>query len=725
MTLNRTTGVLLAAVLGLGVAGSASAQTKVMGLNAEGSVEAGGIWYLTDEPGNKERAKFEEYRDMSQGFLLEGLKLRLFTDNEGYSTELAGSKWGRHDQEFSLRTGRTGLWQFEIDWDQLRHVFATNARTLMHQTTRGNWHIPRINSLSDFNGQATSRELYDVSVQWYTGRLNFTVTPTPDMELSAKYTAIRKEGDRPFSMSFGTGSAGNFLEVLEPIEQTIHDFRLGMAIARERWQLQMGYTLSVFQNDMESVTFENPCFQFAAAGDCTAADTNANKAQFGRSSLPPNNMAHTFNLAGGVNLPLRTRMTGGVTYSVALQDEGFLPLSTTPRAGVGVMPQSSLEGSVHTLNLSLGATSRPFRLPLTLSARYRLYDLNDRSDQFVLPVRPLNDRADSLLAAFEPERHSFTRHNADLDARYQIARSLAATIGTGWERWNRGPERMVQELDEVFLKAAVDATPTDWLLARLTYRPSIRRGDHGGHANPAEQFGYARDFDLADRDRQRVDLTFQITPLDSLSITPAGGVRYDEFNNTPMGIQEDWTWSAGIDIGWSPVERVSFGLGYMHEVGNRDLLAKQTTVSPNTFFLSNMTDTFDTVRLNSKVALIPKRLDWIVDASYATSYGEVKTRNPTGADGGTASPATSKRWPAIDDGLLRIETKLRYHLTKSWAVSFLYAFEQWRHHNWQTDNWLPYNSLQRGAPYGDVYLGTDAKDYDNHMMGLTFAYTFK
>jgi len=277
-----------------------------------------------------------------------------------------------------------------------------------------------------------------------------------------------------------------------------------------------------------------------------------------------------------------------------------------------------------------------------LSARYRLYDLNDRSDQFVLPVRPLNDRADSLLAALEPERHSFTRHNADLDARYQIARSLAATIGTGWERWNRGPERMVQELDEVFLKAAVDATPTDWLLARLTYRPSIRRGDHGGHANPAEQFGYARDFDLADRDRQRVDLTFQITPLDSLSITPAGGVRYDEFNNTPMGIQEDWTWSAGIDIGWSPVERVSFGLGYMHEVGNRDLLAKQTTVSPNTFFLSNMTDTFDTVRLNSKVALIPKRLDWIVDASYATSYGEVKTRNPTGADGGTAAaPAES------------------------------------------------------------------------------------
>ena len=86
----------------------------------------------------------------------------------------------------------------------------------------------------DFNGQATSRELRDISVHWYTGRLRFTLTPTPDMDLFAQYQIIRKEGERPFSMVQGTGSGSNFLEMLEPIEQTIHEVRLGATLARER-----------------------------------------------------------------------------------------------------------------------------------------------------------------------------------------------------------------------------------------------------------------------------------------------------------------------------------------------------------------------------------------------------------------------------------------------------------------------------------------------------------
>ena len=123
MTPNRTIGFLLAAVLVLGVAGRTSAQTQVPpGVNIEGSIEAGLRGFLTDDPKNKERAKFEEYRDMGAGPFLEGLQLRLFTTDERYSTEISGSKWGRQDQEFSLSTGRTGLWRLEFDFDQLLHT---------------------------------------------------------------------------------------------------------------------------------------------------------------------------------------------------------------------------------------------------------------------------------------------------------------------------------------------------------------------------------------------------------------------------------------------------------------------------------------------------------------------------------------------------------------------------------------------------------------------------
>jgi len=200
----RMTGVLIAAGFVLGLAGSAAAQTRVGGMNVEGEIEAGARFFI-EEPSKNEKQKFEEYRDMGEGLFLQGLRLRLFTDDERYSTEFLGSKWGRNDQEFTLRTGRTGLWRFDFDWDQMQHVFSTTARTLAHEVSRGEWRLPGLQDLRDFN---SAPELPEVSVTWYTARMGVTVTPTPDLDLTAQYTRIRKEGDRPYSMSFSANFSG-------------------------------------------------------------------------------------------------------------------------------------------------------------------------------------------------------------------------------------------------------------------------------------------------------------------------------------------------------------------------------------------------------------------------------------------------------------------------------------------------------------------------------------
>lgn len=742
MTPNRTIGFLLAAVLVLGVAGSTSAQTQAPGgLNLEGSIEAGVRGFLTDDPKNKERAKFEEYRDMGAGPFLEGLRLRFFTADERYSTEISGSKWGRQDQELSLSTGRTGLWRLEFDFDQLLHTFATNGRTLEHETSPGVWHAPRINSLYDFNGQATSRELGDISVHWYTGRLRFTLTPTPDWDLFAQYQIIRKEGERPFSMVQGTAAGRNFLELLEPIQQTLHEVRLGATLAREWYQLQFGYTLSAFVNDLQSVTFENPCWQLAAgASGCVGVDSGVNSREFGRSSLPPSNMAHTLSLSGGLNLPLRTRINGSATYSLMLQNADFLPFATTDCATCGQLPQSSLHGNVQTVNVNFGVTSRPFQLPLALSAKYRLYGLHDESDQIRIAAWVLNDRTgDGVQGPTVARRQSYTRQNADVDARYQIVQPVAATLGVGWEEWSRGPEMAnggnsirvfdVYQTDEVFLKAAVDATPFDWLLARLTYKPSSKRGDYerGVPRISTGIFGYGVRFDEANRDRQRVDLMLQFTPLDTLSITPTAGWRHDDFVDSPFGVQREISWSAGMDVSWNPVERLSFSAGYVHELNDRDMKSRTTAQALNNDYVSNMTDTVDTFYVNGKVELIPKVLTWTTSANYSTSDGSVKTRNTTGTvpfNNLLGANRFAGRWPDFVDELVRLETKLSYQFAKAWTASLSYAFEQWRQHDWRTDNWLPFNPIQQGIN-GDVYLGTSPKNYDAHILAVTLEYRFQ
>jgi MtrB/PioB family decaheme-associated outer membrane protein len=745
-----TIGFLLAALLILGAAESAPAQTRIGGMNVEGSVEAGGQVFLTDGPKNKERGKFEEYRDIEAGPFLQSLQLRFSTPDESYSSEFLGSKGGRQDQEFSLRTGRIGLWQFQFDWDQTPHVFSTTSRTLLHEISRGVWAAPRITTLTDFNGQATSRELHDVSARWDTARLFFTLTPTPDLDLTAQYTRIRKEGDRPMGMSFGTPGS-NFLELLEPIEQTVHDFRLSGTLAREKWQLQFGYALSIFENDLTRMRFDNPCFQSPIGGGgaygCSASESptavNSVVPTRGQSSLPPDNMAHTFNLAGGVSLPLRTRITGNVTYSLALQNQDFLP-HTINQSIAGDpdlrLPQKSLNGNVQTFLLNVGATSRPLPLPLTLSAKYRFYDLQDNSDRISFPAYVVSDRATVVGGVLSPtrtvevaERQSFTRHNVDVDGRYQIVQPLAATIGFGWERWNRGPEREVQESDEYFAKAAVDATPFEWLLAKLTYKAGLRRDSDYSRWKVAPANGFLfRKVDEAERNRQRVDLLLQFTPLDTLSISPMASYRYDDYLHSAFGLLWEDSWSAGIDISWSPSERLSFSAGYVHELDDRDLKNRgqggfDNSSSINSDWITNMTDITDTFYVSGKAALIPKVLDWTLGANYSTSSGTRETRLSSALLPGAvlAIPGLlPKRMPAYVDEIVMLTTALRYHFLKSWTTSLFYTFEQFHKSDWRTDNLTPFIPQLAGTT-GSIWLGNDTRNYVAHILGVTLAYAFK
>ena len=92
-------GWLIVLLLGaVGAAGIASAQTQLGGFNVEGEVEAGGRFYI-DRPPQKDRAKFEEYRDLTPGPVLYGLNLRLLRPDESLYAEFGGSKWGYSDQD--------------------------------------------------------------------------------------------------------------------------------------------------------------------------------------------------------------------------------------------------------------------------------------------------------------------------------------------------------------------------------------------------------------------------------------------------------------------------------------------------------------------------------------------------------------------------------------------------------------------------------------------------
>src|SRR5262249_47914451 len=283
-------------------------------------------------------------------------------------------------------------------------------------------------------------------------------------------------------------------------------------------------------------------------------------------------MAHSLNLAGGVNLPLRTRINGNLAWGLNLQNDSFLPHTINSALAASTpglaLPHNSLNGLAQTWLVYLSATSRPFD-PVTFTAKYRFYDYSDLSQRMTVQNVALND------STIEPTRlagrYSFNKQNAELDARTRFLKIFALTTGFGWERWDRNEHREVPISNEYFAKLALDATPTEWLLARIAYTPSFRRineyktiavvgvlEDPGSPAALQGQSLLLRKFDESDRDRHKIEGQLQLTFANGFTATPSAAWRFDNFIDSPLGLQNETGWSAGIDLSWTPLERVTF-----------------------------------------------------------------------------------------------------------------------------------------------------------------------
>jgi MtrB/PioB family decaheme-associated outer membrane protein len=735
----RKTLAFLAGFAVLTVSPAAWAQTEILGYKVDGSVELGGRAYI-DRPTDKQSGKFEEYRDIPQGIFLEGLDLRLSTKDDRYFFEFKAKEAGEEDQNFLLRSSRLGFYEFEFEWDQIPHIYSTTGRMLGTEASRGVFTLP--SPRPPLAAHNSAPRLDEIGLRWDTARLSLSLTPTPEWDLKAEYSRINKDGDRPIGMSFGS-PGGPSREILEPIEQTVHDVRFSTSLARENWQLQFTYAFSLFQNSLDAVISDNPSFATDGAFAATATGGTSNPGR-GRIALAPDSTAHTWTLSGGVNLPLRTRVTGSLSYSWRLQNQDFLPHTINPvlianSAGQLTLPKSSLDGDVRILLFNLNATSRPLN-PLTLTARYRVYDFNDQTDEIIFAGRVDADRAfnnEDVRAT----RFPFTKHNAGVDARWRILNPLALTVGMGWERWDRADKhREAPITDEFMPKASLDYTPTDWLLLRATYAPSWREiNDYNPHAHhahvseedPAElaasQHLRLRKFDQANRDRQRGDLLLQLTPLDTLTTSLTYSIRKDDYTHSFFGLQKDDNWAAGIDVTWTPHERLSMSASYVREEYLAQLRsryrASPTQLENTTFdWVARNSDAIDTFGAGVNATLIPRTLELGLNWNLSYALSRMKAFNPVTPTGGTAAQnttATATNFPAIEDTLNRIEAFARYHFWKNWTAKLQYAFESFNKTDFRTDQLVPSEGTNT-----NILLGNDLKDYTAHIVALTLGYRF-
>lgn len=724
-----------------------------------GDVEVGGRTIK----GDFQSTKYQEYREQSPGIfgnarlLLEGKEGRYYF--EGLATDIA-----ERDQHYEIASGRYGRYRLELEYDEHSHVYSTAARTLYTNQGSGVLTFPdatqsaiqaavgnaaKSAALQSALGGATGVPL---RFRLQTGRIGFFYRPLADLELDTGYWVQQKEGTRPFGMGFAS-PGGNFVNVAAPIDERTHEVTGGIQVARDTWSLRLDYTGSFYENDLDTVTIDNPL----QLTDGAFAGTTSTPGR-GRTDLAPDNSAHTIRLSGAATLPVGfpARFAGTFSYGMRFQNEPFVPHTINANIPTGnpgaslALPAGSLDGEVRTLLANLVLTGRPHR-DLNLTARYRFYDYNSDIPILVFDGHVVNDQS---LSDEDRENTPMDHrtHNASLDASYRLARPATLKVGYEWERWDRSDHREVIRTDEHTAKAAVDYKPAAWALLRAGYRFGIRRGtDYNTFAHLAHtivdeadfstavttgQSTLLRKFDEADRNRHQADLMAQLSPRDDVTLTFTGGYGLTDYNNPALGLVEDERWSVGTEVGYRPLDWVGLSAWYTFESIQfrqdsrwRPVTAGVAVDNPVNNWSSISRDLVHTAGVGAEVVLIPDRLD--ASLSYVLEIAKAKTR-AAGVPGTTAAPdgGNAVDWPDIRDTLQTFIAALRYHIPKNLTVKAEYRFEHFNLANFKTDGLEPFmansnvNAVGAVSPSLDVFLGDRVDDYAVHVFALSLIYRF-
>jgi len=542
------------------------------------SVTVGGADFgLRKTNATGDAARYERYRDMGDGAYLN--QFQLTRENANWFFDGGANNVGRQDQRFfgsATKPGRIRVWGM---WNQIPMVMSVTTQTLFTEDIGGEpavFTIPNgIQSQMQAAAPAARPAVFEANSLTFDTRSvrrigigGFEYLPSRDLTVRTTLSFTEREGTLPYGGSFGHNS---LVEMPAPIRQSLTDFDSSAEFVRGRWLFRGGVLGSWFQNAVSQVEFDNP-FQ---ATDLTGTPSR------GRLSVAPSNSFISANGMASVRLARRTRATAYVSVG-ALEDTGAALMPQTINAvnfpTIAPLPRSTVDGAARTSGVNLTFTSRPAR-QLDISARYRLYDYDNRTPVFVLPQRVSYDNTPGAAtytalggvpspAIVETEPFGVKRHTLDADVRFLSTR--AGTAGVGFTRQVEDrAHRFFESTAENTVRLTYDVVGMSVFSVRTRYEHGGRRGDVTDAAQRAlfniGEHPEVRQFDIASRDRDRITVLGTLTPFGSLSFSGSVAAGRDDYLESTFGLRDNThrVYTAGLDA--VPRDNVNIGLSYDYE----------------------------------------------------------------------------------------------------------------------------------------------------------------
>jgi MtrB/PioB family decaheme-associated outer membrane protein len=596
-----------------------------------------------------------------------------------------------------------------------------------------------------------------LNVDRETAKVSLRYTPTPNWNIRLDYS----HEDRNGNQGFGTAINGfNTIELPAPISYTTQNFSGSVEYAGDwatdkRWNLNLTYNGSIFENKYESFTWDNP-FRLTAPG-------GANTANEGRNSLPPDNHAHRMTLSGGIDLPFDSRYVGTYSYSIMRQNEAFMPFTINPTilssgaipmTNLSLLPAPSLDGKIDEILINNVLTTR-FDDELTGTVRFRYLSVDNNTPLLFFPeyVRADGARQNDDRQNYRP---AYARTTSSADLNWRAMPGLKLGTSFGWERYDRD-NREADVTDEYSGKIFVDFTPEmlEWMSLRASVLQAERRYDTYDALQNVGIIGYPpagtaflqnpllRKFDMADRSRTKADASLEIVFEEGWITTPTGSWRKDEFgdnlaNGGELGLKEETYWNAGIEQTFPLADNIAVMLSYVRENFDRTIVNRQKTVvgegNPADNWGSRIKDIVNTFGGSANIGLgtselLPGTIDLEFNYIYSHTDNETQTY-ALGLNNRTSTP----QYPDVTNTFQRLDGVVKYGVdpglvqSLGWdgevVVKLRYAFERNEMTNWAIDSMVPYMIAIDAGANRSLFLAALNPNYDASLVTLEFGFAW-
>jgi MtrB/PioB family decaheme-associated outer membrane protein len=519
-------------------------------------------------------AKYNEYRDREDGLLLDRLWFDRFDSSTGGYFEVEANRVGRQDQSLWLRTGRYDGMSLSVDWNETPHLLSNDAMTPYDYLGNGLFesagNVPiTFKKLATVAADAANVRASDLLIanfldqylrgtslgtQRNRGNVAFDFGGSRAFDLKLSYTDEQRSGSKVTYGPIGDRPPRTLnIEFAEPVDYRTRDLELKMSHGGKSYQLGFTYLLSEFENEIDTLTWENIFATPAPGAEYDVWDRAVSA--YGRRPLSPDNKFQQATVDFSAGAPLHGRFAAVFSYGTLEQDENLLPYSYADDvlASPG-LPRASAQAEMTTKLASLTYTSNPVK-SLNLRAFLRYYELdNDTPESDWIYVTSDTSNLNGT-SSYKNRRtnlaYAYDTLNVGAEAQWNLKLWRSALVG-GFEREEIGREYREADTSEDRFTLQWRARPSDSWALKARYLFGSRDGDgydgtvtqqsywytpaQVGTDNDNPQFTFSnhpdmRRFDVADRERNQLDLSATWMPSAAWNFTASYRMRDDDFDS--------------------------------------------------------------------------------------------------------------------------------------------------------------------------------------------------